>query len=311
MPSYRLMIVMLLMCSLFAGRAQGQLHLSVNPPEISGVFDALYKYDLVEAENKFNRISSATIDPGLMELTQVNLYWWWMISGDGSRDYDFLMTSVLKKTIGRLRLKPIERMTSDEVFFMIHSYAYLTRVDIFFNRYLKGIANLKQTLVFLKVALQQADRYDKYLLVSGLYHYFARVAMSKYPFLVPFFTGAPAASRELGYLQLSRCAEMKNILIRNEARYYLMKINYQLEDDFERSLKIADQLIAAYPNNLVYRYHRFTILLDSGRKKQALEEYQWLVLASATAPGLNKEQRIHFTDIALKQLRKQRVNPAI
>ncbi|MFH0760984.1 MAG: hypothetical protein V2A67_05735 [Bacteroidota bacterium] len=296
---------------LYAGPASGQMQVSADPPEVIAVFESMYRYDLKDAGQKLKKLYATNIDPSLIELTQVNLLWWLMISGDESRDYDNMTTVILKRTISRLSLKPRSQMSREDIFTMIHSYAYLTRVDIYFNRYLRGIANLRRTLDYLQIALDNASRYDKYMLVAGLYHYFAKAAVIKYSFLAPFFSMAPPADRELGYRLLNQCAGMNHLLIRNESLYYLMKINYQLEEDFSRSLRIADQLLAAYPNNLIYHYHRFTILLEAGLKEQALEQYKRLVAVSASAPGLNAKQRTHLIDIAIRQLRRQRINPAI
>ncbi len=287
------------------------MQVSADPPEVIAVFEAMYRFDLQDADKKLKKLYATTIDPSLIELTQVNLLWWLMISGDESRDYDNLTTVILKKTINRLSQKPMSQMSREDIFTLIHSYAYLTRVDIYFNRYFKGIANLKRSMDYLQVALDHSPDYDKYMLVAGLYHYFAKAAVSKYTFLGPFFSMAPPANRELGYRLLNQCAKMDHLLIRNESLYYLMKINYQLEEDFTRSLRIADQLLAAYPNNLIYHYHRFTILLEAGLKEQALQQYNRLVAVSVSAPGLNAKQRNHLVNIAVRQLRKQRINPAI
>lgn len=307
----RILTACLLALFLESGHASGQMQVSSDPPEVLAVFDAMYRYDFRDADLKLKKLYATSIDPSLIELTQVNLLWWLMISGDESKDYDNMTAVILKKTISRLSQKPRSQMTREDIFTLIHSYAYLTRVDIYYNRYLKGIGNLKRTLSYLQVALDNTNRYDKYMLVAGLYHYFAKAAVSKYSFLAPFFSMAPPADREVGYRLLNQCAGMDHLLIRNESLYYLMKINYQLEEDFSRSLRIADQLLTAYPNNLIYHFHRFTILLEAGLKDQALEQYRRLVAVSASAPGLTAEQRTHLIDIAVRQLRKQRINPAI
>jgi hypothetical protein len=307
----KILSICLITFFLVTGKAPGQMQVSVDPPEVIAVFEAMYRYDFKVAEQKFKKLSASSVNSNLIELTQVNLLWWWMISGDKSRDYDHQMTVVLNRTINRLNLKPISQMSREDIFTMIHSYAYLTRVDIYFNRYIRGIANLKHALKYLQIALDNATHYDKYLLVSGLYHYFAKAAVIKYSFLSPFFSMAPPANHKLGFQQLNQCGEMDNLLIRNESLYYLMKINYQLEENLNRSLRIADQLLASYPNNLIYRYHRVTILLEAKQKAKALEEYKLLVAASASAPGLNPDQRSHLVEVATKQFRRQRTNPAI
>ena len=287
------------------------MQISVEPPEVIGVFDAMYRYDFKDAEAKLRLLNATTIDQNRIDLAHVNLLWWWLISGDESRDYDNLMAVVLKRVINRINTKPAATMTPEEVFTLIHCYAYLTRVDIYQERYFKGIVNLRHTLDFLEIALREAGKYDKFLLVSGLYNYFAATTLEEYPVFTPFFAFAPKYDRQLGFSQLSRCADMENILIRNESLYYIMKINYQLEKKYDEALKIADGLIASYPNNLIYHFHRFMILIEAGRKQEALAQYSRMTTVAAKTPGLNTLQQSHLTEIARKRLSKEKINPAI
>jgi len=295
----------------FVSPVQAQLQVSREPKEVIEVFEAMYRYDLPEAERKLKKLNATNIDQNWIDLAHVNLLWWWLISGDDSRDYDNQMTVVLNRVINRFKNRPIDKMTNEEVFTMIHSYAYLTRVDIYQERYFVGIVNLRHTLDFLEIALNKVYQYDKFMMVSGLYNYFAAVTLIKYPVFTPFFTFAPASDRNLGFQLLNRCSQMDNILIKNESLYYLMKINYQLEENFDRALPIADQLIRQYPNNLIYHFHRFMILIEANRRPQALAQYTKLMEVSIKAPGLNSLQRNHLVDIAKKRLLKEKINPAI
>jgi len=309
-PGFLPSCLLALFLSCLASNAQAQLQISHEPKEVIEVFEAIYRYNLPEAELKLKKLTATNIDQSWIDLAQVNLLWWWLISGDDSRDYDNLMAVVLDRVISRLKNRPLDKMTNDEIFTMIHSYAYLTRVDIYKERYFTGIVNLQHALDYLEMALKQVYQYDKFMMVSGLYNYFAAVTLIKYPVFTPFFAFAPESNRDLGFQLLNRCSQMDNILIKNESLYYLMKINYQLEENFDRALNIADQLISQYPNNLIYHFHRFMILIEAKRKPQALAQYAKLMEVSIKAPGLNLLQRGHLVDIAKKRLLKEKINPA-
>jgi len=310
--TYRTCLFILAFCLLLMhGTALSQTQVSVEPPEVIELFEAMYRYDLPDADRKLKLLNATTIDQNWIDLAHVNLLWWWLISGDETRDYDNLMAVILNRVISRIKLKPEAQLTREEVFTLIHCYAYLTRVDIYQERYFKGIINLKHTLTYLKTALREADKYDKFMMVSGLYNYFAAVTLVKYPVFTPFFAFAPKSDRELGFTQLTRCSKMDNLLIRNESLYYLMKINYQLEENYGQALAIADGLITRYPNNLIYHFHRFMILIEAGRKAECLQQFDRLAEVSANAPSLNAVQRNHLVDIARKRLKKEKINPAL
>jgi hypothetical protein len=221
------------------------------------------------------------------------------------------MDIILKNLITRLKNNPPERMDQDEVFTMVHAYAYLTRVDIYKERYFKGIINLNHTLQYLGIILDCIYDYDKYMLAAGLYHYFAAVTISRYPVFAPFFAFAPKSNRDLGYKLLNECAASGNMLIRNESLYYIMKINYQLEDKFTSAEAIADGLIRKYPSNLIYHFHKLMILLDSDQVEQAKLQYKKLVDTAVASPYINAGQRNHMIGEARKKLDRKKINPAI
>ncbi|MFO7617414.1 MAG: hypothetical protein R6V75_09195 [Bacteroidales bacterium] len=289
----------------------GQTRISSDPPVILEVFESMYQYDLKEAERQLNAIDKQKFGRNLLELTRANLLWWWLISGDETREYDREMEETLKGLIDRQKATPIERMSQDELFTMVHAYAYLTRLDIYNEKYFKGILNLSSTMKYLEAILGQHDRYDKFMLVAGLWHYFASATMTEYPVFIPFFALAPKSNKKVGYDLLVRCSAMSNLLIRNEAMYYMMKINYQLEKKFDEALDTADRLIRSYPNNLIYHFHRLMILLDAGRNTEAAAQYRRLAEVSASAPNLNAGQRGHLLEIARKRLEKKKINPAL
>ncbi len=305
----KILILLFSLSSLMPARAQ--MKTSQEPPEVIEVFEAMYQYNFPEAEKKLKKLNATNLDQDWIDLAQVNLLWWWLISGDTSRDYDNMMAVVLTRVINRHIDIDLKKMPDEVVFTMIHSYAYLTRVDIYQERYFKGIVNLGHTMDYLNIALLDAEKYDKFMMVSGLYNYFASVTQVKYPVFSPFFAFAPASNRDLGFRLLNKCAGMDNILIKNESLYYLMKINYQLEENFDRALLLNDQLISRYPYNLIYHFHRFMILIEAGRKPEALDAYSKLITASIKAPGLNTLQREHLVGLAKKRLQKEKINIAI
>ena len=73
------------------------------PPEVIEVFEAMYQYNLPEAELKLKKLNATNIDQDWIDLAHVNLLWWWLISGDESRDYDNLMSVVLHRVIDRFK----------------------------------------------------------------------------------------------------------------------------------------------------------------------------------------------------------------
>jgi len=292
-------------------QSYAQMQISKEPQEVIAVFDAMYRYNLPEAENKLKTLNPAVVGQDWVDLSKANLLWWWMISGDTTRNYDREMDEVLTRLINRYAEKPLHQLSNEQIFTMIHGYAYLTRVDIYREKYLKGIGNLRHTMTYLEIALNHEYEYDKFMMVSGLYNYFAAAAQAEYPIFTPFFAWAPDYNRAQGFSLLHRCSQMDDILVKNESLYYLMKIDYQLEKNYAGAMTIADDLIQRYPNNLIYHFHRFMILIESGNRALALKQYARLIEVSVKAPALNTLQRNHMIDTAKKRLMKEKINIAI
>ena len=291
--------------------ARGQMRLSDDPPEITHLFNLIYNYKLSEAEKFMNTLKLEKIGPDLMDLSRINLLWWQMISGDTTRDPESQIHLVIDQIVDRLTKKPIGLLTDNEVFTLVHAMAYKTRVYIFTNEYLKGIFNLKKTVDYLNFALNHADRYDKFMLLSGLYNYFAAVTIENNRIFTPFFSLAPKSDKKLGYKQLIACTNLSNLLLSTEARYFLMKANLEIEEEPGGASHVCQELVVLFPDNLIFRYHLLRIMVDGDRLAEASIHYQELKSRSLSLPGLTSSQRSHLIDEADRYLRKKRVKQFI
>ena len=79
------------------------------------------------------------------------------------------------------------------------------------------------------------------MLLAGLYHYVAGSILEEHPLFHPLFLLAPKTEKDKGYQYLLSCTEDQNPLISNEARYFLMKVNNQINKEYFE-VKITDTL---------------------------------------------------------------------
>lgn len=66
----------------------------------------------------------------------------------------------------------------------------------------------------------------------------------------------------------------------------------------------ATRLVQQYPENLLYRYYLFKILLEIGNKNAAIKELAALNFYSDKNAGLSEKQKHHFNDFARKDLQE-------
>jgi len=260
-----------------------------------------------EARREMQSWLPGSVRQNMIDLTGINLEWWLLVSGDESADYQTILLNRLDEITGRLTARPLNSLSREEIFTVIHAYAYKARVYLFAGKYLKGAIHLKNTVDYLKIALDHYREYNKYMLLAGLYHFFASAAMNQNPLLLPFFALAPRGDKQLGIDLLNQCAAMSHPLLSTEAHYFLMKINLHIEEDFDEALRQVNILLEQYPENLLYQYHKLLILGESGQIPATRKQYHHLVELTRSIPGLNRSQRDHFVIESKKFLKKKRI----
>jgi predicted Zn-dependent protease len=88
-----------------------------------------------------------------------------------------------------------------------------------------------------------------------------------------------------------------------------MKIGMD-ERKYSDALQKADVLLRWYPDNLLYAYYRFHILLKLDRKPEALTVLTAIRMKGRQNSSLNEAQKKHFLDLAQKDLEQYyRKNP--
>jgi len=89
------------------------------------------------------------------------------------------------------------------------------------------------------------------LLGSGLYNYLGAYIPEKYPVLKPITSYLPPGDKAIG-LSMLRLSGQKAVYAGTEARYSLIDILANMEEDYGQALPIARELHLQYPGNSVF-----------------------------------------------------------
>ena len=89
------------------------------------------------------------------------------------------------------------------------------------------------------------------LLGSGLYNYLGAYIPEKYPVLKPMTSFLPPGDKAIG-LSMLRLSGQKAVYAGTEARYSLLDILANMEEDYGQALPIARELHQQYPGNSVF-----------------------------------------------------------
>ncbi len=199
--------------------------------------------------------------------------WWRIYLHQRVHRYDERFLEKIERTLA-VTDSLLERNPLDIVglFFAGAARGYRGRYYVIREQWLRALADGKAGFEIISKLWRLAPGNPDILLGIGIYHYFAAVMPEKYPLLKPLMAFLPPGSRKGGLQELAYVAKRARY-VRVEAQMLLMQIYYQFEDDPERTVEIADSLLAKYPENIFAAKYRGRALVRLGRR-WAMEQ-QW------------------------------------
>ncbi|HEY6290866.1 MAG TPA: hypothetical protein VI455_04790 [Terriglobia bacterium] len=141
-------------------------------------------------------------------------------------------------------------------------------------------AGKKMRALLLQAIKLDPSLTDAYLGI-GIYNYFVDTLPTIVK-LLKFFIGLPGGSRELGLQQLATAAT-KGDLTRGEAKFYLAKdFSRRSERQYAKSLGLFQELIAEYPDNLLWKLVAGSLQIRLGHQQEGVALYQEVLDRSAS-----------------------------
>ncbi len=182
----------------------------------------------------------------------------------------------------------------------IFLYAALARLEIFEKNYMKALQYLDKCSKYIKRSFAEDD--ERFVFSTGLYHYYIAFSLRKYPFLFPIIALYPKGDKNLGLKLLKQGCNSSQLLVRTESRYFLMKIYFESEKDIKYSKVWLDQLLKEFPDNLLFNYYYFKILIKENKISQANTFLNRMRDKAYNNSQLNLSQKNHFISIAREEL---------
>lgn len=143
----------------------------------------------------------------------------------------------------------------DAMFFKGGALGFRGRLRAIRESWFKAALDGKEGLGLVFKAYKADPKNIDLQLGFGIYHYYAEVIPQKYPVVKPFMVFFPKGDKEKGLKELDNVA-WNGRYARIEARYFLLTLNFQFEENMTETLKWAHILLHDYPNNpLFQRYY--------------------------------------------------------
>ncbi len=271
--------------------------------QVNQGFEYIYNFEFVKADSLIGVMRKKYAMQPMTYLLSANYFWWMIISGEDNavNRLRFRQDLDLANTI--LKSQPSDSLSNEELFILINTYSFKSRLELKQKNYLKGMYYVNDCIRYLKTSFGKEDEYEPFLFTSGIYNYFCDFGMQNYPVLYPSLLFLPEGDMKLGLKQLEKVSKSKEMLLSNEGTYFLLKIYLEMEKEPSKAVDYAEVLVNRHPNNIVYQYLLFKALISGDNYPQASKQLEAVNRAALTNPKLTPSQKEHFLKMAKEDLR--------
>jgi hypothetical protein len=218
------------------------------------------------------------------KIARMNLLWWKAMT-DGNNQIYF---EELKDLSGKVLNEPqeIDNKKTIENVSRLTAGIYLIRIAAINDNKTAAFRTFLQILPNLKEILDAPFAYEEYTLLSGVYHYAIGSLKKHFYFLRPFFLLMPPTESETGKKLLMLCSQSKNNTIATEARYFLFKIEKEINSNLPLAEEHLNSLLNKHPGNIVYRLELLNLYSETQRDSEKMEnEIRDLIGRSSLHPS--------------------------
>ena len=256
------------------------------------VFEKIYQFKMLSADSIVKDKSPQMADSALWNLLSANVAWMEILAGNLEDEYWNGQFSKRIKT-AKKDLKETGYHQNDKLFYYIIVHAFKTRHELLNDNYLNAATDLNTCIDQISESFGREEAYEPFYLTSGLYHYFMAKAYDDYILMRPYLMFYPDGDAQKGLNYLESLVNSENVFLKNESNYFLMRIYYDLEEEYSKALTYAKNLVNENPENLIYQLYYIKVLrhVDSYRVSNIEKEYIRLTQESSQ---LSKDQRQHF-----------------
>jgi len=197
----------------------------------------------------------------------IDYYWWMIIAGEKSSE-------MKKKLIYQMEVTKQEFTDAKNDLALVFVLSYELRVNLYYNKIFSAILSLNKInrRLYSYQKVQGSFNNEYFLLLKSLVGYMIAYINDKYPFYYTLLIHQMCIDKKYSIYQLKRLTRSKNIIVSTESNYFLMKIFFDNEHDFQSAEKYARTLAIYYPGNFIFSYYYVRILIENQNIYQAQVE---------------------------------------
>lgn len=296
-----LMPVLLITAYLWPGFVSGQQPVIYYNPSHE-IYKHTLQFDFSTVDSLIQVNENQFSNNPAFNLAVINFYWWKLITGSQNVDFSVLINERIRK-YGEHSSKIEDGSEDEELFHLISVYAYSARVKLLDNSYLAALGDLSRYNALLKKSFGRETEYEPFYLTSGLYYYFSSYARERVPVVSAFLADYSSRNMETGLRFLRKAARSENPVVYNEARYFLMKIAFDIQKNYPEAAKYCQSLLNDFPDNLLYQLYMIRINLGLGQAQRANIMISQLEKCAFGNQQLSMDEKTHFLNQARTEYR--------
>ncbi len=237
--------------------------------EATEAINLMYNFKFFEAWRQFNWLRQKYKEHPLPYFLMGLNEWWQIMPNLDVESHDERFLAYMDTSIVKAKeLYDTEKMKIEGAFFLSAAYGFKARLYSERKKWLKLAGHANKALNYLEDCRSKDELSPELLFGDGLYNYFSVWIPENYPQLRPFLILFDKGEKEKGLEQLREVAH-NAFYTRTEAQYWLMRILFMEENDYQGALHESEYLHTTFPDNAYFQRYYTRLLFSTGRYAKA------------------------------------------
>ena len=231
---------------------------------VSAGIKQIYDIKFSEAEKTFKGLIADFPDKPQGKFFLAMIDWWRILLNPDNESYDDIFFQKLEDVIYQCdQILAKDENNEDALFFKGGAIGFRGRLRAFRESWLKAADDGRLALPIVEKAYKINPKNIDVKLGFGIYDYFAAVIPEEYPLIKPLMIFFPPGNKQRGINELEDVA-INGKYAKYEARYFLMTLFYNYENNPFQADVWARMLVKDFPDNPVFERWYGRIAAKSG-----------------------------------------------
>lgn len=249
----------------------------------------IYGIEFDKAEKTFDIVVKEYSTHPSGKFFKAMITWWRILLDIDNESMDEKFYGQLKEVIDMCdEILDKNEKNVDAMFFKGGSLGFRGQLLAIRESWFKAALDGKEGLGLVFKSYEQNPKNVDVQLGFGIYHYYAEVIPQRYPAVKPFMVFFPKGDKARGLKELENVG-WNGRYTRIEARNFLLRLNFQFEENMNEARKWGKILLNDFPNNPYFQKYYGLTFVKENNYPEAVKTFRDVYnKAKHGMPGYNK-----------------------